>query len=60
MATLDKTWWALPEVVKDRIAFAQVADAEAESMRAKNFTNADYIDAINKAKAWGAGMGVQS
>lgn len=49
----ESAWWTLREVAKDRTAFAQVADVEASHMRAKNFTNADHIDAIHKARPWG-------
>lgn len=37
------TWWTLPEVQQN---FYLVADVEAQSMRAKNFTTADFVNAV--------------
>ena len=41
------SWWASPEARQD---FASVAAAEAPRMRAKNFTTADYLNALSSAK----------
>lgn len=49
------SWWADPAVQWDRDAFRAAVSMQEPRWRAKNYTEADHINAIRKAKtltAW--------